>query len=241
MRGSTAAAALLDALRGGLIVSVQADAESVLNTPETIALLARCAIANGAVGVRIEGVARIAAVRAAVAVPIVGIIKCAYDGFEPYITTTRAEIAAVAEAGANIVAFDATERLRFGSASVRDLIDAASAAGLVTMADCAVEADAAVAIAAGADLVATTLAGYTPGSHGRALPALDLLAWIARRHPFAICEGGIGDPAAVAAAFERGAGAVVVGTAITNMDALVRRFAATAPRARVGPPELRST
>lgn len=189
MRGSAAAAALLDALHGGLIVSVQAYAESVLNTPETIALFARCAIANGAVGVRIEGVARIAAVRAAVAVPIVGIIKCAYDGFEPYITTTRAEIAAVAEAGANIVAFDATERLRFGGASVRDLVDAARAAGLVTMADCAVEADAAVAIAAGADLVATTLAGYTPGSHGRALPALDLLAWIARRHPFAICEG----------------------------------------------------
>jgi N-acylglucosamine-6-phosphate 2-epimerase len=241
VEGSTAGAALIERLRGGLIVSVQAYAESVLNTPETIALLARCAVANGAIGVRIQGVTRIAAVRAAVEVPIVGIIKCSYDGFEPYITTTRAEIAAIAEAGAQIVAFDATDRARFGGASVRDLVDAAHAAGLVAMADCAVEADAAEAIAAGTDLVATTLAGYTPGSHGCDLPALDLLAWIARRHPCPICEGGIGDPAAAAAAFEHGAFAVVVGTAITNVDALVRRFVAMVPRARVGPPERRST
>ncbi len=232
MERSSAVAAVLDRLRGGLIVSVQAYAESLLNSPETIALLARCAVENGAVGVRIEGVGRIAAVRAAVAVPIVGIIKCAYDGFEPYITSTRREIAAVAAAGAQIVAFDATDRARFGSASVRDLVESAHAAGLVAMADCAEEADAAVAIAAGADLVATTLAGYTPTSRGCALPALDLLAWIARRHPFPICEGGIGDPAAATAAFAGGAHAVVVGTAITNVDALVRRFVATAPRAR---------
>ena len=241
MDRSMSVTAVLDRLRGGLVVSVQAYAESLLNTPETIALLARCAVENGAVGVRIEGVRRIAAVRAVVAVPIVGIIKCAHPGFDPYITTTRDEIAAVAEAGAEIVAFDATERTRFGGASVRDLIDAAHAAGLVAMADCAIEADAAAAIAAEADLVATTLAGYTPGSRGRELPALDLLTWIARRHPFPICEGGVGDPAAASAAFAAGARAVVVGTAITNVDALVRRFVAIAPRARIGAAELPST
>ena len=241
MEAAKTRAAVLERLRGGLIVSVQAYAESVLNTPETIALLARCAVENGAAGVRIEGVQRIAAVRAAVAVPIVGIIKCAYDGFEPYITTTRAEIAAVAEAGAEVVAFDATERTRFGGASVRGLVATAHAAGLAAMADCATEVDAAAAIAAGADVVATTLAGYTPESHGRALPALDLLSWIARRHPFPVCEGGIGDPATAVEAFARGAKAIVVGTAITNVDALVRRFVATAPRFRIDSTELRST
>ena len=65
---------VLGRLRWGLIVSVQAYPDSVLNTPETIALLARCAVANGAVGVRIEGPERIAAVRAAVGVPIVELI-----------------------------------------------------------------------------------------------------------------------------------------------------------------------
>ena len=63
----------VDDLRGGLVVSVQAGDDSVLNAPETIATLASCAEANGAVGVRIEGIALIAAVRDRVRIPIVGI------------------------------------------------------------------------------------------------------------------------------------------------------------------------
>jgi len=222
--------AVLERLRGGLVVSVQADAHSVLDTPETIALLARCAVANGAVGVRIEGAARIAAVRAAVDVPIVGIVKRAHSGFAPYITSTREEIAEVAAAGATVAAFDATARARAGGASVRDLVVAAGAHGLVAMADCATAAELAAAADAGAAIVATTLAGYTADTVGRTLPALDLVAAAARAHPFVVCEGGIGSPDDARAAFAAGAAAIVVGTAITNVDALVRRFAAAAPR-----------
>jgi N-acylglucosamine-6-phosphate 2-epimerase len=224
------AAAILDRLRGGLIVSVQADADSVLNTPETIALLARCAVANGAVGVRIEGAARIAAVRAAVSVPIVGIVKRVHTGFEPYITSTVEELAEVAAAGAELVAFDATLRARAGRADPAALVAAAHGLGLVAMADCSDDEDAANAVAAGADVIATTLAGYTPRTRGRPLPALDLVAAIAERHPFTVCEGGVGTPGEASAAFGAGASAVVVGTAISNVDALVRRFAAAVPR-----------
>ena len=99
--------ALLERLRGGLIVSVQAEPDSVLNTPEAIALLSRCAVQNGAAGLRIEGEARIRAVRSALPdVPLIGILKRSHPGFEPYITSTVAEIAAVGAAGAGIVAFD---------------------------------------------------------------------------------------------------------------------------------------
>lgn len=228
-------------LRGGLIVSAQAYARSVLDTPETIALLARCAVANEAVGVRIESVARMTAVRRAVDVPIIGIIKHAYSGFEPYITTTREEIAAVVEAGADIVAFDATIRPRYGGASVAQLVAAAHESGALAMADCSCEIDALDAIEAGADIVATTLAGYTAATQGRVLPALDLVSTIAARHPFAICEGGIGTPDDARRAFESGASAIVVGTAITNIDALVRRFAQIAPRSGAGNAEVSST
>jgi N-acylglucosamine-6-phosphate 2-epimerase len=220
----------LDRLRGGLIVSVQAEAGSVLDTPETIALLARCAVANGAVGVRVEGVARIAAVRAAVDVPIVGIVKRAHPGFAPYITSTCEEIAEVAAAGSTIAAFDATARPHSGGASVRDLVVAAAAHGLIAMADCATAAELAAAAEAGAAIVATTLSGYTADTAGRSLPALDLVATAARTHPFVVCEGGIGSPDEARASFAMGASAIVVGTAITNVDALVRRFAAAAPR-----------
>ncbi len=221
--------AILDRLRGGLIVSVQAEADSVLNTPETIALLALCAVRNGAMGVRVEGAARIAAVRAAVDAPIIGIVKRRHAGFEPYITSTAAEIAEIARAGAHIAAFDATARPRPEGLRVAGLVEAARTAGLLAMADCSEASDAVDAIVAGADLVATTLAGYTQATHGRPLPALELVSTIAAGHPFAVCEGGVANPGQATGAFAAGASAVVVGTAITGIDALVRRFAASAP------------
>jgi N-acylglucosamine-6-phosphate 2-epimerase len=216
---------VLERLRGGLIVSVQAEAASVLNAPETIALLARCAVANGAAGLRVEGSLRIAAVRAALPdVPLIGIVKRVHPGFEPYITSTPEEVAEVAAAGADVVAFDATGRARAGGASVADLVAAARERRLVAMADCSEAVDAAAAIESGAEIVATTLAGYTAATQGLDLPALELLAALVARHPFAVCEGGIATPQQARAAFEAGASAIVVGTAITNVDALVRRF-----------------
>ncbi len=216
---------VLERLRGGLIVSVQPEPASVLNTPETIALLARCAVANGAAGLRVEGSLRIAAVRAALPdVPLIGIVKRAHPGFAPYITSTPEEIAEVAAAGADVVAFDATARPRAGESSVADLVAAAHERGLIAMGDCSEAADAAAATAAGAEIVATTLAGYTAATQGLDQPALELLAALVTRHPFAVCEGGIATPQQARAAFEAGASAIVVGTAITNVDALVRRF-----------------
>jgi N-acylglucosamine-6-phosphate 2-epimerase len=224
--------ALLERLRDGLIVSVQAYDDSVLAAPEAIALLARCAVANGAVAVRVEGAARLAAVRRAVAVPIVGLIKRRHAGFEPYITSTLEEIERVVAAGADVVAFDATGRPRPGALAVEDLVRETLKRGALALADCATLEDVAAAVAAQADAVATTLAGHTPATQGRSLPAIDLVAAAAALHPFAICEGGIATPSQARAAFAAGAAAVVVGTAITNVDALVRSFAAAAPRTK---------
>ena len=213
---------VLELLRGGLIVSVQAEPESLLNTPETIALLARVAVANGARGVRIEGCERIAAVRAAVEVPIVGLVKRVQPGFEPYITATLDQVRAVAAAGADVVAFDATVRPRPDGSSASDLAGAARAANRLAMADCSEERDAAAVPLA--DIVATTLAGYTAETASRPLPALDLVTTLRGGHAFVVCEGGIATPEHARAAFVAGASAIVVGTAITNVDALVRRF-----------------
>ena len=221
---------VLERLRGGLIVSVQAEADSVLNTPETIALLARCAEQNGAAGVRAEGETRLRAVRSAVRGPIVGLVKRRHTGFEPYITTTLDEIEAVVASGCELVAFDATERPRAGGLDVPGLVRALHVRSRLAMADCATLADMEAAAAAGADVVATTLAGYTKATRGRTLPALDLIEAFAPRHPFVVCEGGIASPDDVRRAFAFGAAAVVAGTALTNVDVLIRRFASAAPR-----------
>ena len=219
----------LERLRG-LIVSIQPAAESVLNTPETVALLARCAVANGAAGVRIEGGARIAAVRRAVDVPIVGLVKRRYPGFGPYITPTEAEIAEIVGAGAEIVAFDATLRARPQGYDAAALVAAVRRRGALAMADCATAEEMAGAAAAGAQIVATTLCGYTEQTRGALLPAIGLLAAARAGGAFAILEGGVANPDDVRAAFAAGADAVVVGTAISDVDALVRGFAQAAPR-----------
>jgi len=220
----------LERLRGGLIVSIQPEAGSALNTPETVALLARCAVANGAVGVRIEGTERIAAVRAAVDVPIVGLVKRTYAGFEPYITPTERELDEVAAGGAEIVAFDATGRPRPTGLDVAATVAAVGARGATAMADCATAAEMRRAAAAGAAIVATTLCGYTEETRGAQLPALDLLPAARAGGAFVIAEGGLATPDDVRRAFAAGAAAVVVGTAISNIDALVRGFAQAAPR-----------
>lgn len=221
----------VEALRGGLIVSVQAAAESVLNTPGTIAVLAECAERNGAVGVRIEGAARIAAVCRVVRVPVVGIIKRSVPGFAPYITPALEDVEAVAEAGAAIVAFDATARRRPDGSTVERLVAAIHARGCIAMADCAQPEDARRAAVAGAEICATTLCGYTEETRGARLPALDLVRALRGLAPLTICEGGIATPEAAAEAFAAGADAIVVGTAITNIDVLVGRFVAATPRA----------
>jgi N-acylglucosamine-6-phosphate 2-epimerase len=219
---------LLDGLRGGLIVSVQAWPGSAINDPYVIAAMARAAAENGAVGVRIQGVANIDAVRARLDLPIFGLIKRKYPGFEPYITPTLEEVRAIVAAGADVVAFDATARPRPGGATVGELVEAIAGAGCVAMADCATVEDGVLAHAAGAEILATTLCGYTPGTQGSSLPALGFVRELAAIGGFAICEGGISRPAEVRAALDAGAAAVVVGTAITNLDWLVREFAGSA-------------
>jgi len=215
----------LDGLRSGLIVSVQAWPGSAIDDPQVIAAMAQAAAQNGAVGVRVAGVAHLRAVRARVQTPIIGIIKREYAGFAPYITPTLDDVAAIADCGAEIVAFDATRRRRPGDLSTDVLVAAIHRRGALAMADCATFDDMRAARADGADIVATTLCGYTDETKGQSLPALALVRRAAELGTFVICEGGVKAPAQVREALDAGADAVVVGTAITNVDWLVREFA----------------
>ncbi len=217
---------VLDRLRGGLIVSVQARAGSALDDPYVLAAMARAAQDNGAAAVRIQGVRNLQAVRKRVEVPIVGIIKREYDGFEPYITPTLREVREVLDCGAEIVAFDATGRPHPGGAEIADLVAAIHGGRGIAMADCALADDGVCARAAGADVLATTLCGYTKETRGFALPALDLVRAFAQLETFVICEGGIHAPEAGAQALAAGADAIVVGTAITDTEWLVSRYSA---------------
>jgi N-acylglucosamine-6-phosphate 2-epimerase len=217
---------ILERLHGGLIVSVQARAGSALDDPAVLAAMAAAAEENGAVGLRIQGVRNIEAVKARTRVPIIGLIKRQYAGFEAYITPTDVEVREILAAGADIVAFDATGRPRPGGIALRGLLDPIEEAGALAMADCATFEDGRIAADAGAQLLATTLCGYTPETRQERLPALPLTRALRTLDAFVVCEGGVHVPGDAAAARAAGAHAVVVGTAITNVEWLTERFSA---------------
>lgn len=217
---------LIDRLRGGLIVSVQAREGSALDDPLVIAALAAAAADSGAVAVRIQGVANLQAVRKRVTVPIVGLIKRKYDGYEPYITPTLREVDEILGCGAEIVAFDATGRPRPAAQVAEQLVARILESGAIPMADCAQPADGVAACAMGALILATTLCGYTRETAGTVLPAFELVAQFAELDAFCVCEGGVHTPEMAARSLAAGAQAVVVGSAISDTDWLVRQFAA---------------
>lgn len=211
---------LLERIRGGLIVSCQAPPGSPLENPQVIAAMAAAAERAGAVAVRINGPENVRAVRAAVRIPILGIYK--RRGQPVVITPTFEDARSVHEAGADLIALDATAR-----AAASGLIQRVQKELAPVMADISTVAEGIAAADAGAALVATTLYGYTVDTSGVQLPGLDLVQELARSISApVVCEGGVSEPGQVAEAFRRGAFAVVVGTAITGIEARVGMFAA---------------
>lgn len=217
-------ASILDELRGRLIVSVQAPVGSALDDPRAVAAMAAAACEAGAAGVRIQSVAHLEAVRERLSVPVIGLIKCSYPGFAPYITPTLAELRAVVATGAQIVAFDATPRARPDASTVEQIVREIQHGGALAMADCATAEDGRNAVAAGAEILATTLCGYTDETRGTQLPALDLVRELATFDAFVICEGGIAEPQSGRSALGAGADAIVVGTAITGIARRTQAF-----------------
>ncbi|HKP21784.1 MAG TPA: putative N-acetylmannosamine-6-phosphate 2-epimerase [Thermoleophilaceae bacterium] len=222
--------AALERMRGGLVVSVQAGPGSPLAAPEHLTAIARAVEAGGAVGIRTEGVETIRAIRAAVGVPVIGLVKRRTPGAEIYITPEIADAVAVAEAGADLVAVDATERRRADGTSGPEFLAAACAelpGRIVADVDSASAGRAAAE--AGAAAVATTLSGYT-GGEAPAGPDTALVAELAQGVDVPVlAEGRYSTQEEVWAAYGAGAFAVVVGTAITDPEELTRRLSAPPP------------
>lgn len=225
---------IVQKLKNGLIVSCQASASSPLNRAGIIAALALVAEQQGAVGVRIDGSRNIRAVRRAVKIPIVGIEKQQALNSPVYITPTFESVRRVCRAGAEIVALDCTRRRRPQGQSLAAIMERTRREFPVTlMADVATLDEGLAAADLGADLISTTLHGYTEDSPDGREPAFHLLESLVRktRVPI-ILEGRVQTPEQLRRAFGSGAHAVVVGTAITGVDWLIRRFVEATPRAK---------
>lgn len=220
-------------LKNGLTVSCQASKDSPLYNPEIIAAFALCAEKNGAVAVRIDSPEHISAVKKAVSIPVLGIYKIVTDKSDVYITPTFDSARQIAEAGADIIAIDATSRMRPNDEKLPNIVEKIHAElKLPIMADIATFEEGLNAAETGFDFIGTTLSGYTPETmHKNSLPDFDLVKKLSESLSVPIiCEGRLRSPQDAAKAFENGAFSVVVGNAITGLDWIIGEYVKATPK-----------
>jgi len=215
--------AIIEALRGKLIVSVQALAGNPLRDTNCIARLAEAAVIGGAAGIRANGVEDLTAIRGRVQVPVIAINKLPPDPQTPYITPTIETARAIYGLG-EIIAVDAT--FRPDKKRGADLIAQIHAeTDALVMADISTFEEGIAAAEAGADIVSTTLSGYTPYTVKTPGPDLDLVRRLAQATDTpVIAEGRYLCPEHVDAGLEAGALAIVIGKKITNAMFITRHF-----------------
>lgn len=222
---------ILQQIRHGLIVSCQALEHEPLYRPEggIMPLMAKAAAQSGAVGIRANTVRDITQIKAAVDLPVIGIIKKDYPGTSMYITVTMAEVDALVGCGVDILAVQGTSALRPDGSTAAEFIRAVKEKypDQLLMADIATLEEAMACAEAGADFVGTTMRGYTPETRGIDVVDFAFVAQLAASCPAkVIAEGHIHTPAQARQALEAGAYALVVGGAITRPAEITARFTA---------------
>ncbi|TFD07870.1 MULTISPECIES: N-acetylmannosamine-6-phosphate 2-epimerase [unclassified Cryobacterium] len=220
-------------IKNGLVVSCQTSAGNPVMGPESMTLMAIAAATGGAVGFRAEGAIDIAAIRATTALPIIGIRKTSRSAAGGvFITPTFETATEMAAAGADVIALDGTPRPRPGGQTLAEIITRIhDDLGLPVMADTDSVDSGLYAEDAGADVIGTTLSGYTAAGPIPDVPDVDLVAsLVARLDRPVIAEGRYWTRENVAAAYAVGAYSVVVGSAVTNPMMITRRMVAVTPR-----------
>lgn len=212
-------------VKGQLIASCQALPNEPLHGAEIMARMAVAAQQGGARAIRANTPVDIKAIKQVVNLPLIGIYKENIEGFNVYITPTIEHALAVSEAGAEIIAIDATNQPR-PSGDLGDFIkEIQENTGCLVMADISTYEEGIAAEKFGADMVSTTLAGYTPYSKPMDGPDLDLVEKLSKACNIPVIgEGKYHTPEQVVEALSRGATAIVVGGAISRPQQITARF-----------------
>ena len=215
---------IVESLAGGLIVSSQAYPGEPLREPRIMTAMAQAAVLGGAVAIRAQGLADIELIQSTLDVPVIGLVKVGSEGV--FITPRVSDCESVARTGVAIVAFDGTLRRRPDGSTLAECVDAIQSHGALALADCGSLEDADASTQAGADCVATTLAGYTGVRRRTVGPDFGLVEELAQTCDVPVlAEGRIRSPADAVRCLELGAHAVVVGSAITHPTTITRTYA----------------
>ena len=223
---------LFDRMKGTIIVSCQATPGEPLYDPQRSLMpyMARAAKLAGAQMIRTSSVRDIIGIKEETGLPVIGLIKREYPGYSGRITMTMREVDECMEALADIVSIDCTDTPRGDGLTAPELLRQVKAKypNSIIMADCATLPEAEAAYAAGADLVGSTMNGYTAATaHCKGEPNYELVEQMAEALPCpVIAEGRVHTPEQARRMLNIGAWAVVVGGAITRPLEIANRFMA---------------
>ena len=217
-------------MKGTVIVSCQATPGEPLYDRErsVMPLMARAAKLAGARMIRTSSVRDIVGIKEETGLPVIGLIKREYPGYTGRITMTMREVDECVDAMADIVSIDCTDCRRGDGLTPPEFLRQVKEKhkNIIIMADCATLEEAVRAYEAGADLVGSTMNGYTPATaHCTGDPNYELVERMVAALPCpVIAEGRVHTPEQARKMLEIGAWAVVVGGAITRPLEIATRF-----------------
>lgn len=221
---------VLDQIHKGLIVSCQALENEPLHSSFIMGRMAIAAKEGGAKCIRANSVADIMEIKKNVDLPVIGIIKQVYGQNDVFITPTMVEIDALMETKAEIIATDATARVRPDGKTLKQFYCEIRAKypDVLLMADVSTIEEAVYAEQLGFDIVAPTLYGYTNETFGQKIYQDDyaVLKEIVKavKKAKVIAEGNVITPEIARSVLDMNVHAVVVGGAITRPQQITKRF-----------------
>ncbi|MGE7367202.1 N-acetylmannosamine-6-phosphate 2-epimerase [Desemzia incerta] len=220
---------MIDQVKGGLIVSCQALPDEPLHSSYIMGRMAVAAEQGGAVGIRANTREDIIEIKKNTELPVIGIVKRDYEDSPVFITATMKEIDELMESGCEMIALDATDRIRPNGQTLQEFVSTIREkyGDIQLMADCSTVEEVFEAERLGFDVVSTTLMGYTEASKGHDIAENDfarLKEVLARVKAPVIAEGNVNTPAKAKRCLELGVTSVVVGSAITRPQLITKTF-----------------
>lgn len=220
---------ILSQLKNKVIVSVQAMPSEPLYKEECMAAMMQSVVKGGAAALRVAGTRDVINAKKLFKIPVIGITKP--EVIPPnwreivYITPTIKDAKDLIQAGADIVALDGTSRPR-GENNLKQIIKFIKINKRLVMADVSTLQEGIAARLLGADIISTTLSGYTIESPETSdEPDFELLEGLVNSVDCpVVLEGRIWCPSQVDKAFEIGAHSVVIGSAITRPQLITKKF-----------------
>ena len=220
---------LFEQLKGKIIVSCQAVPGEPLYVEEKsiMYLMARAAKQAGTPAIRTSSIRDVIAIKEETGLPVIGLIKIKYEGFESYITPNMKEVDELAAAGSDVIAFDCTAQKRGDGKTIDEFIAEVRKKypDAILMADISTYEEGINAWRLGVDMVGTTMSGYTAHSPKTDGPDYELVKRLSAEVDIPVIgEGRVHSPEQAVELLYAGAFAVVVGGAITRPLEIAQRF-----------------